>query len=73
MRVGRRAFDGLAEVTTDAEQIADYLVRQIKRSPKAFGAILRAEGISSPPSRADLLRFAPNRPMVTIRPTHVAP
>jgi len=38
VRVGRREFQGLAEVTTDAEKIADYIERQIKRNPKAFGA-----------------------------------
>ena len=68
VRIGRRQFDGTAEVSTDPEQIAGYLQRQIARSPRAFGAILRAEGLSSPPTRAELVRFAPNRPMVTIRP-----
>ena len=68
VRVGRRHFQGLAEVTTDPEEVADYLQRQFGRSPRAFGAILRAEGLSSPPSRADLIRFAPSRPMVVIRP-----
>ena len=72
VRVGRREFQGLAEVTTDAEKIADYIERQIKRNPKAFGAILRAEGLPFTPSRADLIRLAPKRPMVTIRPTHDA-
>ena len=68
VRVGRREFHGLAQVTVDPERIADYLERQIRRNPRAFGAILRSEGLSSTPSRADLLRFAPKRPMVTISP-----
>ena len=68
VRVGTRRFDGLAEVCSDPEKIADYLERQFGRNPRAFGAILRSEGLSSPPNRADLLRFAPNRPMVIIRP-----
>ena len=68
VRTGRRQFDGIAEVSTDPEQIAGYLQRQIARSPRAFGAILRAEGLSSPPTRAELVRFAPHRPLVTIRP-----
>jgi deazaflavin-dependent oxidoreductase (nitroreductase family) len=67
VHLGRRQFDGKAEVSTDPEQIADYLQRQIARNPRAFGAILRSEGLSSPPTRAELVRFAPNRPMVTIR------
>ena len=68
VRVGRRRFDGIAEVTTDPERIADYLQRQMERNPRMFGAILASEGLSSTPSRAELVRFAPRRPMVTIRP-----
>ena len=68
VRVGRCQFEGQAEVTTDPEEIADYLQRQYDRNPKAFGLILRAEGLSNPPSRADLLQFGPKRPMVTIHP-----
>jgi deazaflavin-dependent oxidoreductase (nitroreductase family) len=68
VRVGRRQFDGIAEATTDPAKIADYLQRQLERNPAAFSAILRSEGLSSRPSRADLIQFAPRRPMVTIRP-----
>jgi deazaflavin-dependent oxidoreductase (nitroreductase family) len=68
IRVGQRQFEGLAEVTTDPEKIADYLQHQYARNPKAFGAILRAEGLPNPPSRADLLQFGSKRPLVTIHP-----
>jgi deazaflavin-dependent oxidoreductase (nitroreductase family) len=68
VRVGRRQFDAIAEITSDPEKIADYLQRQIERNPNMFGAILRSEGLSSRPSRGDLVQFAPRRPMVTIRP-----
>jgi deazaflavin-dependent oxidoreductase (nitroreductase family) len=68
VRVGQKQFEGLAEVTTDPEKIADYLQHQYERNPRAFGLILRAEGLSNPPSRADLLQFGPKRPMVTIHP-----
>ena len=70
VRVGRRQFDAYAEATTDGEKIADYIERLIERNPRMFGAILRLEGLSSRPSRAELVRFAPRRPMVTIRPIH---
>jgi deazaflavin-dependent oxidoreductase (nitroreductase family) len=72
VRVGRRQFDGIARQSTNPDEIADYLQHQFDRNPWAFGAILRAEGLPNPPSRADLVRFAPNRPMVTIRPLHDA-
>jgi deazaflavin-dependent oxidoreductase (nitroreductase family) len=68
VRVGRRQFDAIAEATSDPERIADYLQRQIERNPNMFGAILRFEGLSSRPSRGDLVHFAPRRPMVTICP-----
>jgi deazaflavin-dependent oxidoreductase (nitroreductase family) len=68
IKVGRRQFDAMAEAITDPEKIADYLQRQIERNPTMFGAILRSEGLSSRPSRADLVAFAPRRPMVTIYP-----
>jgi len=68
VRVGRRQFDAIAEVTADPEKIADYLQRQIERNPKMFGAILRFEGVSSKPSRGDLSDLTPRRPMVTTHP-----
>lgn len=70
VQVGWRQFDGLARISTDPEEIADYLQRQFDRSPGVFGAILRAEGLPHPPARADLIRFSPTRPLVVIRPTH---
>jgi deazaflavin-dependent oxidoreductase (nitroreductase family) len=70
VRVGHRQFDGIAEEIADPERIADYLQSQLERNPKMFGAILRSEGISSKPSREELVRFAPNRPMVTIHAIH---
>lgn len=69
VRVGRRQFAAVAEVTCDPERIADYLQQQLERKPAMFGAILRAEGLSSKPRRADLVGFAPKRLMVTIRST----
>jgi deazaflavin-dependent oxidoreductase (nitroreductase family) len=69
VRAGRRAFDGRAEVKTDLGRIADYLQRQMERNPKMFGTILRSEGLSVQPTRAQLESLAAKRPMVAIRPT----
>jgi len=68
IQVARRKFYALAEVTDNAEQIADYIGRQLARNPTVFGIILRSEGLPPAPSRADLVRWAPKRPMVIIRP-----
>lgn len=67
VRAAGREFQGTAEVVTDADRIADYLQRQFDRNPRAFAWILRAEGIPTPPSRVDLIRLAPKRPMVVLR------
>jgi deazaflavin-dependent oxidoreductase (nitroreductase family) len=69
VRVGRRRFRGLGEAVTDAARIADYLERQMARSPQLFGAILRAEGIPPGERRENLMRLAERRPMVVIRPS----
>ena len=45
VRVGRRQFDGLAQPSVHPEEIADYLQRQFDRNPRAFGAMLRVEGL----------------------------
>ena len=68
VQLGRRRFEGTAQISREPEEIADFLQSQFDRNPRAFGAIFHAEGLPNPPSRADLLRFAPSRPMVTIRP-----
>jgi deazaflavin-dependent oxidoreductase (nitroreductase family) len=68
VRVGSRRFDASAEVITDPVRIADYLQRQLERNPRMFAAILRSEGLSSTPTRADLEGLAPRRPMVAIHP-----
>ncbi len=68
VRVGRRRFEGRAEVVTDPARIADYLQRQMARSPRLFGAILRSEGLSATPSHEELESLAGKRPMVAIHP-----
>src|SRR3972149_7085481 len=68
VRVGGHRFRGSAENVTHPMRIADYLQRQLERNPRLFGAILRSEGLPSRPTRQDLERLAPKRPMVAIRP-----
>ncbi len=66
--VGNRRFPGRAELVTDPNRIADYLERQMDRSPRLFSRILRMEGLPDKPTRADLLALAPKRPMVALHP-----
>jgi deazaflavin-dependent oxidoreductase (nitroreductase family) len=72
VRVGRRRFRGIGEAVADPARIADYLERQMARSPRLFGAILRAEGIPSGGRRENMMRLAEKRPMVVIRPSSEA-
>lgn len=69
VRSGRECFRGLGEVVADPARIADYLERQMRRNPRFFGAILRAEGIPPGEQRENLMRLAERRPMVVIRPS----
>ena len=68
VRVGSLSFDARAEVVSDVSKVADYLQRQIDRNPRAFGAILRLEGLRWVPSRGELQKLATKRPMVALHP-----
>lgn len=68
VRVGARQFTGHAETTTDPERIADFLDAKLRQHPKMMGALLRAKGISSKPSRANLKAYASHSAMAIITP-----
>ncbi len=68
VRVKSRQFEGTAEPVTDAIRIADFLSLRLKRHPKMIGAILRSQGLSETPSRAELEQYARQLAMVIIRP-----
>jgi hypothetical protein len=68
VRVRSRRFMGTAEPVTDPARIADFLEIRLQRHPQMVGAILRREGLSKTPTRAELERYAANRAMVVIRP-----
>lgn len=68
VRVGSRAFHGIAEPTTDTRRIADFLQLRLDRHPRMVRAILRSEGVPDHPSRSDLESYASGLAMVVIRP-----
>jgi deazaflavin-dependent oxidoreductase (nitroreductase family) len=68
VRVVRRRMAGRAEVVTDVSAIADYLQRQMDRSPALFRRILRAEGSSASAGRKNLEALAAQRTLAIIRP-----
>jgi deazaflavin-dependent oxidoreductase (nitroreductase family) len=69
LRVGSRNIKGEARVIRDPEAIADFLQLRLERHPRMIGTILRAAGMPSTPTRADLTAYARERPLVEIRPS----
>lgn len=68
IRVKSRRFNGRAEVITDARRITDFLEVRLRRHPRMIGAMLKAEGLSAPPAREDLVRHAEQLALVIVTP-----
>ncbi len=68
VQVKSRKFGGTAEIIEDPIQIADFLETRLSRHPRMVGAILKAEGISLPPTRRELETYAKKRILVVIQP-----
>jgi deazaflavin-dependent oxidoreductase (nitroreductase family) len=66
VQVGARQFRGMSEVVSDASRIADFLELRLERHPRMVGAMLRSEGLSFPPSRAQLEAYAAGLTVVVI-------
>lgn len=75
VQVGRRRFRGQASLVRDSQRAVGYLRWQLERAPRAFGVLMRAEGLSSQPSDDELEQLARRRPLVVIhsKPRNVAP
>jgi len=69
VRVKSRRFQGTGEPVTDPIRIADFLELRLRRHPKMIGAILRSEGLSETPTRAELEAYAHKLALVIIHPT----
>lgn len=68
VRVKSRQFQAIAQPVVDPGRIADFLELRLKRHPAMVGRILKAEGLSDKPSRAELEAYASRLAMVIIRP-----
>ncbi len=68
VRIGSRELEAVAEPVTDPCRIADFLELRLRRHPRMVGAILRGEGLPTPPSRLDLEEYARRSALVIIRP-----
>ncbi len=68
VRIRSRCLSGRAETITDPARIADFIQVRLERHPRMIAAILRAEGVAVPASRAELEQYAANLTLVAIRP-----
>ncbi len=68
IRVGSRAFAGIAEPVTDPSRIADLIQYRLQRHPRMVGTLLAAEGLPRNPSRDQLERYASRLAMLVVRP-----
>ncbi len=58
VEVGKHKFNGTAEVLDGEEKIADFMAYRLKKSPLMVGLILKMDGCSFRPSRAELLEYS---------------
>lgn len=68
VRVAAQRFPGLAEAITDPVSIADFLELRLHNHPRMVGSMMKAEGLSSSPSRAELEAAASHLALVVITP-----
>ena len=68
VRVKSRHFDGIAEPVTDPKRVADFLEYRLARHPRVIGFIMRREGVSKKPTRAELEMHAEGKAIVIIKP-----
>jgi hypothetical protein len=68
IQVKSRCYRAVAEPITDPARIADFLALRLRRHPLLVGLILRHEGLSRRPTRAELLGYAAQLAMVIVRP-----
>jgi deazaflavin-dependent oxidoreductase (nitroreductase family) len=68
VQIGARRFGGVAKPLTDPVSIADFLELRLRRRPRMMRAMLRLEGLSNHPERADLESLAGRSAVVAIRP-----
>lgn len=67
IRVKARRFYGQAEPITDPARVADFLELRLERHPRMMGAMLRGEGLTARPDRAQLEKLAAKIAVVAIR------
>jgi len=68
VRAGNKKFKGVAETSTDIDQLVKFIQYRLERNPHILGAILKVHGMPAKPSREQLAEYSKNRALVIIRP-----
>lgn len=69
VRVGGKQFQGVAEVVTDVDRIADFLEVRLERHPRMIGLIMeKAHGLPRRPSREQMEKLAEREALVIVHP-----
>jgi len=66
VRVKSECFQGTAHIVTDPARIADFLEVRLQRHPWMITAILRSNGVPTPPAHTDLEHYAVRSTLVII-------
>jgi deazaflavin-dependent oxidoreductase (nitroreductase family) len=66
-----RRFRGTAEVITDPNRIIEFLALRLRSHPRMVGAMLKTNGLSNPPTNAQLAAYAKNIALVIVTPLDV--
>ena len=69
VRVGKKQFQGTAEVVTDASRFADFVEIRLQRHPRMIGLIMeKAHGLPRHPSREQLEKLGSTEAFVILHP-----
>ena len=69
VRVGKKQFQGTAEVVTDASRFADFVEVRLQRHPRMIGLIMqKAHGLPRHPSREQLEKLGSTEAFVILHP-----
>lgn len=68
LRVRNKTFSGKAEISTDPDDLADFIQYRLNKHPRLIGLIMRLDGFKSNPSRAELLEYSKELALVRITP-----
>lgn len=68
VQVRNMCFTGRADVITAPEEIADFIEYRMQKRPKMIGMIMKMDGFSANPSRAELVEYCRQLALVKITP-----